>query len=109
MEACAKFCPEAMKKNLAVAAVEDPESVVKSSTTWWLCIVIPKKGIQMTDSADCVQRTQAVVGLIVNPVNSVVPAMCEMWKKKGGKSQMSVDQNPDALVKIPKAFKKRLP
>merc|ERR1719499_1155241 len=26
---------------------------------------------------------QAVVGLIVNPVNSVVPAMCEMWKKKG--------------------------
>jgi len=25
----------------------------------------------------------AVVGLIVNPVNSVVPAMCEMWKKKG--------------------------
>ena len=26
---------------------------------------------------------EAVVGLIVNPVNSVVPAMCEMWKKKG--------------------------
>merc|ERR1712173_215681 len=25
----------------------------------------------------------AVVGLIVNPVNSVVPAMCRMWKKKG--------------------------
>eukprot|EP00420_Gonyaulax_spinifera_P036531 CAMPEP_0197875222 /NCGR_PEP_ID=MMETSP1439-20131203/4529_1 /TAXON_ID=66791 /ORGANISM="Gonyaulax spinifera, Strain CCMP409" /LENGTH=338 /DNA_ID=CAMNT_0043494407 /DNA_START=71 /DNA_END=1087 /DNA_ORIENTATION=+ len=25
----------------------------------------------------------AVVGLIVNPVNSVVPAMCELWKKKG--------------------------
>jgi len=25
----------------------------------------------------------AVLGLIVNPVNSVVPAMCEMWKKKG--------------------------
>jgi len=25
----------------------------------------------------------AVIGLIVNPVNSVVPAMCEMWKKKG--------------------------
>merc|ERR1711920_531884 len=25
----------------------------------------------------------AVVGLIVNPVNSVVPAMCTMWKKKG--------------------------
>merc|ERR1712187_927575 len=25
----------------------------------------------------------AVVALIVNPVNSVVPAMCEMWKKKG--------------------------
>merc|ERR1711953_645252 len=25
----------------------------------------------------------AVVGLIVNPVNSVVPAMCKMWKKKG--------------------------
>merc|ERR1719188_2826096 len=26
---------------------------------------------------------QAVVGLIVNPVNSVTPAMCELWKKKG--------------------------
>merc|ERR1711975_166265 len=26
---------------------------------------------------------EAVVGLIVNPVNSVVPAMCELWKKKG--------------------------
>jgi len=25
----------------------------------------------------------AVIGLIVNPVNSVVPAMCELWKKKG--------------------------
>merc|ERR1711904_10033 len=25
----------------------------------------------------------AVVGLIVNPVNSVVPAMCELWRKKG--------------------------
>lgn len=25
----------------------------------------------------------AVVALIVNPVNSVVPAMCEMWKNKG--------------------------
>merc|ERR1719472_499197 len=25
----------------------------------------------------------AVVGLIVNPVNSVVPAMCELWKMKG--------------------------
>merc|ERR1711897_24792 len=25
----------------------------------------------------------AVLGLIVNPVNSVVPAMCEMWKKAG--------------------------
>jgi malate dehydrogenase len=25
----------------------------------------------------------AVVALIVNPVNSVVPAMCEMWKKAG--------------------------
>merc|ERR1719197_2208412 len=25
----------------------------------------------------------AVVGLIVNPVNSVVPAMCELWKKAG--------------------------
>ena len=24
-----------------------------------------------------------MVGLIVNPVNSVVPAMCELWKKKG--------------------------
>jgi len=26
---------------------------------------------------------EAVVALIVNPVNSIVPAMCEMWKKKG--------------------------
>merc|ERR1712190_124281 len=26
---------------------------------------------------------EAVLGLIVNPVNSVVPAMCEMWKKAG--------------------------
>merc|ERR1712232_406600 len=25
----------------------------------------------------------AVLGLIVNPVNSVVPAMCELWKKRG--------------------------
>merc|ERR1712232_1438247 len=25
----------------------------------------------------------AVLGLIVNPVNSIVPAMCEMWKKAG--------------------------
>merc|ERR1712125_43136 len=25
----------------------------------------------------------AVVALIANPVNSVVPAMCELWKKKG--------------------------
>merc|ERR1719399_2148663 len=25
----------------------------------------------------------AVLGLIVNPVNSAVPAMCELWKKKG--------------------------
>merc|ERR1711988_246624 len=25
----------------------------------------------------------AVLGLIVNPVNSVVPAMCEMWKEAG--------------------------
>ena len=31
--------------------------------------------------------SQAVVGLIVNPVNSVVPAMCEMWKKKGSETQ----------------------
>lgn len=26
---------------------------------------------------------EAVVALIVNPVNSVVPAMCELWKKRG--------------------------
>merc|ERR1719181_2627143 len=26
---------------------------------------------------------EAVLGLIVNPVNSVVPAMCELWKKAG--------------------------
>lgn len=25
----------------------------------------------------------AVIGLVVNPVNSVVPAVCEMWKKAG--------------------------
>merc|ERR1719222_1158821 len=25
----------------------------------------------------------AVIALIVNPVNSIVPAMAEMWKKKG--------------------------
>merc|ERR1712072_1459676 len=25
----------------------------------------------------------AILGLIVNPVNSVVPAMCELYKKKG--------------------------
>merc|ERR1712241_285126 len=25
----------------------------------------------------------AVVALIVNPVNSVIPAMCEMWKNAG--------------------------
>jgi len=34
----------------------------------------------------------AVVGLIVNPVNSVVPAMCELWKKKG--------LNPSKIVGI---------
>jgi len=34
----------------------------------------------------------AVVGLIVNPVNSVVPAMCELWKKKG--------LNPNKIVGI---------
>merc|ERR1712019_247783 len=26
---------------------------------------------------------EAILGLIVNPVNSVVPAMCELYKKKG--------------------------
>merc|ERR1719207_444813 len=26
---------------------------------------------------------EAVIGLIVNPVNSVVPAMCELYRKKG--------------------------
>jgi malate dehydrogenase len=34
----------------------------------------------------------AVIGLIVNPVNSVVPAMCELWKKKG--------LNPSRIVGI---------
>jgi len=34
----------------------------------------------------------AVLGLIVNPVNSVVPAMCEMWIKKG--------LNPNKIVGI---------
>jgi len=33
---------------------------------------------------------EAVVGLIVNPVNSVVPAMCEMWVKKGLKASKIV-------------------
>lgn len=32
----------------------------------------------------------AVVALIVNPVNSVVPAMCEMWVKKGLKASKIV-------------------
>jgi len=35
---------------------------------------------------------EAVVALIVNPVNSVVPAMCELWKKKG--------LNPSRIVGI---------
>merc|ERR1719454_1260093 len=34
----------------------------------------------------------AVIGLIVNPVNSVVPAMCELWKKKG--------LNPNKIVGV---------
>merc|ERR1719197_1555341 len=34
----------------------------------------------------------AVLGLIVNPVNSVVPAMCELWVKKG--------LNPNKIVGI---------
>merc|ERR1719361_2105275 len=34
----------------------------------------------------------AVVGLIVNPVNSVVPAMCELWKKAG--------LNPNKIVGV---------
>merc|ERR1719252_376688 len=34
----------------------------------------------------------AVLGLIVNPVNSVVPAMCEMWIQKG--------LNPSKIVGI---------
>lgn len=38
------------------------------------------KGIVEACAAYC---PQAVIGLIVNPVNSVVPAMCELWKKKG--------------------------
>jgi len=33
---------------------------------------------------------EAVVALIVNPVNSVVPAMCEMWVKKGLKASKIV-------------------
>merc|ERR1711920_965671 len=35
---------------------------------------------------------QAVVALIVNPVNSVVPAMCELWVKKG--------LNPNKIVGV---------
>jgi len=35
---------------------------------------------------------EAVIALIVNPVNSVVPAMCELWKKKG--------LNPSRIVGI---------
>jgi malate dehydrogenase len=34
----------------------------------------------------------AVIALIVNPVNSVVPAMCELWKKKG--------LNPNKIVGV---------
>merc|ERR1719203_43442 len=34
----------------------------------------------------------AVVALIVNPVNSVVPAMCELWQKKG--------LNPNKIVGV---------
>ena len=30
---------------------------------------------------------EAVIALIVNPVNSVVPAMCELWKKAAGHRQ----------------------
>jgi len=33
---------------------------------------------------------EAVVALIVNPVNSVVPAMCELWQKKGLNSKKIV-------------------
>jgi len=37
------------------------------------------------DTVDAVAKhcPNAVLGLIVNPVNSVVPAMCELWKKAG--------------------------
>jgi malate dehydrogenase len=35
--------------------------------------------------ACCKYCPEAVLALIVNPVNSVVPSMCELWKKKTGK------------------------
>merc|ERR1712048_174250 len=41
-------------------------------------------GIAKTTVEACAKHCpDAVLGLIVNPVNSVVPAMCEMWKKAG--------------------------
>ena len=35
---------------------------------------------------------EAVIALIVNPVNSVVPAMCELWKKAAGHRQARGDR-----------------
>merc|ERR1719310_1622907 len=38
------------------------------------------KGLTEACAAHC---PDAVLGMIVNPVNSIVPAMCELYKKKG--------------------------
>merc|ERR1711990_1262887 len=41
----------------------------------------------------------AVLGLIVNPVNSVVPAMCELWKKAGLDPRKIVGVTPLDIVR----------
>ena len=54
---------------------------------------------------------EAVVGLIVNPVNSVVPAMCEMWRKKGLKGALKLLKaaglNPAKIVGVPRSRGKK--
>merc|ERR1719197_280988 len=44
----------------------------------------------------------AVLGLIVNPVNSVVPAMCELWKKAGLSSKKVVGVSTLDVVRATK-------
>jgi malate dehydrogenase len=43
-----------------------------------------------TVEACCKHCPDAVIALIVNPVNSVVPSMCELWKKKTGKEPKNI-------------------